>query len=134
MGIQEWKALFAVIGGGIGWFFGGFDSLFYLLVVFVTVDYVTGLMCAGVSHSLSSARGMKGILKKVLIFLLVGLGHGVDLLLVDHGAPVRTAVIFFYLSNEGISVLENAAMMGLPIPQRLQNLLLQLGKEGEDHD
>ena len=91
-------------------------------------------MCAGVSHSLSSARGMKGILKKVLIFLLVGLGHGVDLLLVDHGAPVRTAVIFFYLSNEGISVLENAAMMGLPIPQRLQNLLLQLGKEEEDHE
>ncbi|MEE0776276.1 MAG: phage holin family protein [Bacillota bacterium] len=132
MSIAEWKGILAIIGGGIGWFFGGFDIIFYLLVLFVAVDYITGLMCAAVSHSISSAKGMQGIMKKVLIFLWVGLGHGLDLLLIDHGAPLRTAVIFFYLSNEGISILENSAMLGLPIPKRLKTLLLQLGEEEHD--
>ena len=120
------QLVFTAIGGWLGWFLGGCDGLLYALVIFVTLDYITGIMCAVVDHNLSSAVGFKGIFKKVLIFLLVGIGHILDTQVIGSGSVLRTAVIFFYISNEGLSLVENAAYLGLPIPSQLKSVLEQL--------
>jgi len=120
---------FAAMGGYLGWAMGGFDGFLYALVVFVAVDYVTGLMAAAVEKRLSSGVGFRGIFKKVVIFCLVALGHILDTHIIQNGSAVRTAVIFFYLSNEGISILENAARIGLPVPEKLKGVLAQLREE-----
>ena len=100
----------------------------------VLVDYITGVMCAIADKKLSSAVGFKGIFKKVLIFALVGIGHILDTRVIGSGSVMRTAVIFFYLSNEGVSLLENAAYLGLPIPQKLKSVLEQLHDRAEKED
>lgn len=117
---------FSVIGGWIGYFVGGIDGLFTALLIFMVLDYITGLMCAVADNKLSSAVGFKGICKKVLIILLVGVAHIVDLHVVGTGSALRSAVVCFYLSNEGVSLLENAAHLGLPIPEKLKAVLEQL--------
>ena len=122
---------FAAIGGFIGWFWGGCDGLIYALITFVVIDYITGVMCAIVSKNLSSEIGFKGLFRKVLIFMLVGIANVVDVQIIGVGSVLRTAVVFFYLSNEGISILENAAVLGLPIPQQLKTALRQLKKKGD---
>ena len=124
-----------VIGGWLGYFLGGMDGLMIALVIFVILDYVTGIMCAITDKKLSSAVGFKGICRKVLIFVLVGIGNLVDVFVLGQGGVLRTAVIFFYLSNEGISFLENAGHLGLPIPQKLKDVLEQLhDKGGNDNE
>ena len=125
------QLVFAAIGGWLGWFLGGCDGLLYALIAFVVVDYVTGVMCAVIDKKLSSAVGFRGIFKKVLIFSLVAIGHIIDSKLIQTGSGIRTAVIFFYLSNEGISIIENAAKIGLPIPEKLRTVLEQLNKEDD---
>ena len=123
---------FAAIGGFIGWFLGGCDGLLYALLAFVVIDYITGVMCAIENHELSSEVGFHGITRKILIFLLVGIANIVDMQLIGNGSVLRTAVIFFYISNEGLSIVENAAVLGLPIPNELRNVLKQLrGKNGK---
>ena len=123
---------FAAIGGFIGWFLGGCDGLLYALLAFVVIDYITGVMCAIENHELSSEVGFHGITTKILIFLLVGIANIVDMQLIGNGSVLRTAVIFFYISNEGLSIVENAAVLGLPIPNELRNVLKQLrGKNGK---
>ena len=114
------------IGGWLGYFLGGFDGFLYALVAFVVLDYITGIMCAVLDKSLSSEIGFRGIFKKVLIFSLVGIGHIIDQSVIGDGSVIRTAVIFFYLSNESVSILENAAYIGLPVPQKLKDVLEQL--------
>ena len=119
-------------GGFLGWFLGGFDGFLYALVVFVVIDYITGIMCAINDHTLSSAVGFRGICRKVLIFCMVGIGNILDVNILGDGSVLRTAVIFFYLSNEGVSMLENAAHLGLPIPDKLKEVLAQLNEsDGE---
>lgn len=120
------QLIFTAVGGWLGWFLGGCDGLLYALLVFVALDYTTGIMCAVADHSLSSAVGFKGICRKVLIFALVGISHVLDTQVIGSGSILRTAVIFFYLSNEGISLVENAAHLGLPIPEKLKLVLEQL--------
>lgn len=117
------------IGGWLGYFLGGLDGLVYALVIFVSLDYITGLMKSVVEKRLSSEVGAKGIFKKVIIFFLVGIAHIIDSRLIGTGSAIRTAVVFFYISNEGISIIENAAILGVPIPQKLKNVLAQLNKE-----
>ena len=128
------QAIFAAVGGWLGYFLGGCDGLLYALIAFVTIDYVTGVMCAVVDHKLSSEVGFKGIFKKVLIFLLVGIGHIIDTHVIGSGSVLRTAVIFFYISNEGVSLIENAAHLGLPIPEKLKTVLEQLHDRAEKED
>lgn len=123
------QAVFATIGGYIGYFLGGVDGFMYALITFVVIDYVTGLMVAVLERKLSSEVGFRGIFKKVLIFVMVGIGNIVDVHLIKNGSAIRTAVIFFYVSNEGISIIENSAKVGLPIPQKLKDILEQLNKE-----
>ena len=116
----------AAIGGWLGYFLGGMDGLLTALIAFMAIDYITGLMCAVADNKLSSAVGFKGICKKVLIILLVGVAHIVDVHVVGTGNALRGAVVCFYLSNEGVSLLENAAHLGLPIPEKLKSVLEQL--------
>lgn len=114
------------MGGWLGWFLGGCDGLLYALLAFAAVDYITGIMGAVVDKKLSSAVGFKGIFKKVLIFTLVGIANIVDVQVLETPGVLRTAVIFFYLSNEGVSMLENAAHLGLPVPDAIKTVLEQL--------
>lgn len=132
--IWTWiQLLLAAIGGWLGWFLGGADGFLYALIAFVVIDYITGVMCAIVDKKLSSEVGFKGICKKVLIFIMVGIGNIIDVQVLGQAGVLRTAVIFFYLSNEGVSMLENAGHLGLPIPAKLKEVLEQLhdrsGKE-----
>ena len=125
--IWNWtQAAIAAAGGGLGYFLGGWDGFLYALLAFVVIDYITGLMCAILDKKLSSEVGFRGIFKKVLIFSLVAIGNIVDQSVIGEGSVIRTAVIFFYLSNEGVSILENAAHIGLPVPQKLKDILEQL--------
>ncbi len=128
------QVVFTAIGGWLGWFLGGCDGLLYALIAFVVIDYITGIMCAVADKKLSSAVGFKGICKKVLIFALVGLGHILDTRVIGAGSVLRTAVIFFYLSNEGVSLVENAAHLGLPVPKKLKEVLEQLHDRAEKED
>lgn len=128
------QLILTAVGGWLGWFLGGCDGLLYALIVFVVIDYVTGVMAAVVDHKLSSEVGFKGIFKKVLIFLLVGIGHILDTHVIGSGSVLRTAVIFFYLSNEGVSLIENAAHLGLPIPEKLKSVLEQLHDRAEKEE
>lgn len=125
------QMVFAAIGGWLGWFLGGCDGLLIALVVFVVIDYVTGVMCAVSDKKLSSEVGFKGICRKVLIFLLVGIANILDVQVIGTGSVLRTAVIFFYLSNEGVSLLENAAHLGLPVPEKIKDILAQLHDRAE---
>lgn len=122
------------IGGWLGYFLGGFDGLLYALIAFAVVDYITGVMCAIIDKKLSSAVGFKGICRKVLIFVLVGIANILDVEVIGTGSILRTAIIFFYLSNEGVSLLENAAHLGLPIPQKLKEVLQQLHNRSENDE
>ena len=129
------QLIFSAIGGWLGWFLGGCDGLLYALLAFVVIDYITGVMCAIIDHKLSSSVGFKGIFRKILIFLMVGIGHALDAYVIGNGSILRTAVIFFYLANEGLSLVENAAHLGLPVPEKIKIVLEQLHdraeKEGE---
>lgn len=118
------QIVFTAVGGWLGYFLGGYDGLLYALVVFMIADYITGVMCAAADKKLSSEVGFKGICRKVLILMLVGIANLLDVQVIGTGAVLRTAVIFFYLSNEGVSLLENAAHLGLPIPERLKEILV----------
>ena len=138
---QFWNTIqlvFSALGGWIGYFLGGCDGLLYALIAFVVIDYITGVMCAIINKQLSSEVGFKGIFRKVLIFLLVGIANIIDVQVIGTGALLRTAVIFFYISNEGVSLLENAGDLGLPIPEKIKTVLEQLhdraenGKEGNE--
>lgn len=126
------QVVFTAIGGWLGWFLGGCDGLMYALIAFVVVDYITGIMCAIVDKKLSSEVGFKGICKKVLIFLLVGMANILDVNIIGSGSVLRTAAIFFYLSNEGVSLLENAAHLGLPVPNEMKEVLQQLHDRAEN--
>lgn len=133
--IWNWiQVVFAAVGGWLGYVLGGLDGFLYALLAFVVIDYITGLMCAVLDKKLSSEVGFRGIFKKVLIFALVAVGHIVDQNVIGDGSVIRTAVIFFYLSNEGISILENTVHIGLPVPQKLKDVLEQLHNRSDKED
>ncbi|RHO00545.1 holin [Clostridium sp. AM22-11AC] len=125
---------FAAVGGWLGYFLGGCDGLLYALLTFVVIDYITGVMYAIADKNLSSEVGFKGICRKVLIFLLVGIANVLDVQVIGTGSVLRTAVIFFYISNEGVSLLENAAHLGLPVPEKIKTVLEQLHDRAESED
>lgn len=128
------QLIFSAVGGWLGYFLGGCDGLLYALIAFVVIDYITGVMCAIINRELSSAVGFKGIFRKVLIFLLVGIANIIDVQVLGTGAVLRTAVIFFYISNEGVSLLENAGHLGLPIPEKIKTVLEQLHDRAEKEE
>ena len=129
------KAAFTAVGAWLGYFLGGNDGLLYALLVFVVVDYITGVMCAIEDKKLSSAVGFRGLCRKVLTFLLVGIAQVLGVHVLNQPGVLRTAVIFWAIANNGLSILENAAHLGLPVPEQLKQVLEQLhdraGKSGE---
>ena len=125
------QMVFAAVGGWLGYYLGGCDGLLLALVAFSAADYLTGVMCAVSDRKLSSNVGFKGICRKVLIFLLVGIANILDVDVIGTGSVLRTAVIFFYISNEGMSLLENAAHLGLPVPEKIKAVLEQLHDRAE---
>lgn len=127
--LLNYKLIISSIGGVLGVFLGGMDGLIYALLAFSVIDYVTGIMCAIDKKELSSSVGFKGIARKIIIFSLVGVANILDVYILGHVGVLRAVVIFFYLSNEGISILENTSKLGLPVPEKLQNILQQLNKE-----
>lgn len=127
--LLNYKLIISSIGGVLGVFLGGMDGLIYALLAFSVIDYVTGIICAIDKKELSSSVGFKGIARKIIIFSLVGVANILDVYILGHVGVLRAAVIFFYLSNEGISILENTSKLGLPVPEKLQNILQQLNKE-----
>ena len=118
------NSCFGAIGAFLGWFLGGLDGF---------LDYITGVLCAINEHKLSSEIGFRGLTRKVLILLLVGIAHCLDIYLLKNGSAIRTATIFFYISNEGISLLENTSRLGLPVPDKLKSVLQQLHDKDGDH-
>lgn len=128
------QCVFAAIGGALGAVLGGWDGFLYALIAFVVIDYLTGVLVAILNHKLSSSVGFHGIAKKVVIFFLVAVAHIIDAYIIQNGSVIRTAVIFFYLSNEGISILENVSLLGLPVPQKLKDVLEQLKDREEGND
>ena len=128
------QLVFAGIGGWLGYFLGGCDGLLYALLAFVVFDYITGVMCAINYRELSSKVGFRGICRKVIIFILVGIANILDVQIIGTGSVLRTAIIFFYISNEGVSLLENAGHLGLPIPVKLKDILAQLHDRSEKED
>lgn len=127
------KISIAAVGGIIGAFLGSVDGLVITLIIFMVADYLTGVSVGVTNHKLSSETGFKGLLRKILILVMVGIANCIDVYILKQGSVIRAAVIFFYLSNEGISILENTATLGLPIPKKLKDVLEQLGKD-ENHD
>ena len=128
------QLIFSALGGWLGYFLGGCDGLLYTLLAFTAIDYITGVMCAVNDHTLSSEVGFRGICRKVLIFMLVGIANILDADVVGTGSVLRTAVIFFYISNEGVSLLENAAHLGLPVPEKIKTVLQQLHDRAEKEE
>lgn len=125
------QLMFSAIGGTLGYFLGGLDGMLYTLIAFVVIDYLTGILCAIVDKKLSSEVGFHGIARKIIIFSLVGIAHLLDVQILGKAGVLRAMVIFFYVSNEGISIVENASYLGLPIPEKLKEILKQLkDKEG----
>ena len=127
------KVVFASIGTILGYFIGGIDGFLYTLIAMVTVDYLTGVMSAIVTKTLSSSKGYKGIFHKILIFALVGIGNMLDVYIIKEGSIIRTAVVFYYIANEGISILENCTEIGLPVPKKLKDVLIQLKEREEEN-
>ena len=126
--------VFTMVGGWLGYFLGGCDGLLMALVMFVVMDYISGVMCAIADKNLSSEVGFKGICRKVLIFILVGIANILDVQVFGTGSVLRTAIIFFYISNEGVSLLENAAHLGLPVPEKLKVVLKQLHDKSDKEE
>ena len=125
------QTVFAGLGAWIGYFLGGCDGLIYALLVFIVVDYITGIMVAISFHQLSSSVGFKGLCRKVLTFMLVGVGHILDIEILHQPGVLRTAIIFWALANNGLSITENATQLGLPVPVQLKEVLEQLHDRAE---
>lgn len=125
---DDFKMISALLGGVLGWFLGERNPLFYALISFAVLDYISGVMLAVCQKKISSKIGYRGIVKKAMIFILVGLGNVIDNYIIGSGSSIRTMLIMFYLSNEGISILENAANIGLPLPKKLKDVLMQIDK------
>lgn len=119
------RGILAVLGGMFGYMYGEMNGLLATLIVVVVIDYITGLIKAAITHTLSSGVGFRGILKKMLIMLVVALAHLVDNC-VGSGETWRNIAIVFYISNEGLSILENCVVCGLPVPDKLKEILLDM--------
>ncbi len=121
----------AAVGGAVGFFFGEVTGLFWAMLAFMAVDYVTGVLVAVLNRNLSSEIGFKGLVKKFLILVLVAMGHIIDTYVIGSGSALMSAVMLFFIANEGLSIVENAVALGLPVPKKLREVLEQLRNEGE---
>lgn len=127
-------SLAGAIGAAIGFLFGEVNGLFWALIAFMALDYITGVIVAIINKRLSSEVGFKGLAKKFLILIFVAVGHIIDTYILGGTPAAMSAVMLFYIANEGISIIENAAALGLPVPKKLKDIMIQLKKESEDNE
>ena len=125
------RAISAAIGSLLGFLFGELDGFFYALLSFMAIDYISGVLIAIINKKLSSEIGFKGLVKKIFMLMLVAVGHLIDAQVIGSGAAVMVGVEFVFIANEGISILENAAKLGVPIPKKLKNILIQLKNDDD---
>ncbi len=123
------QIIITLLGGLFAYLFGELDAFLYALIIFIVIDYITGLMIAFNNKKLSSSVGFKGITKKCTMLLMVIVANIIDKNILQDGNVIRTAVIFFYLSNEGISIIENASALGVPVPKKLLKVLEQINDD-----
>ena len=129
---NTFSVIVGTIGGLIVSFLGGWDELAMTLVAFIVIDYFTGILKAIFNRQLSSKIGINGIIKKVLILVTVGIAVLIE---TNLSIPaVREIVMMFFICNEGISLLENISQMGIPVPKKLKNVLLQLRDKNENKE
>lgn len=120
------------VGAVLGFMYGEVSGLFWALIAFMATDYITGVVVAAINKQLSSEVGFKGLAKKLMILVFVSLGHIADMYVLG-GTPVAmSAVMLFYIANEGLSIIENAGNLGLPVPKKLKDIMVQLKKESEE--
>lgn len=119
------------VGAVLGFMYGEAGGLFFALLAFMAMDYITGVVAAAVSKKLSSRVGFRGLAKKIVILVFVSVGHIADMYILGGSTAAMSAVILFYTANEGISIVENAASLGLPVPEKLKTILEQLREKGE---
>lgn len=129
---QIFNSLFAILGGILTYIFGGWDTCLIVLVIFMAIDYLTGVIAAVIAQNVSSHIGFIGILRKSTILLVLIVAVLLDRLLNSGVWVFRTLVCYFYIANEGISILENVAKCGVPLPEKLLNTLEQLKKKGNE--
>lgn len=125
------KLAAAQTGAIIGLYIGDITGMIWALLIFAIIDYMTGVTAAILEHNLSSEIGFRGITRKVLLFMIVGLANVLDVYVIGTGGVCRSMVVLFYLANEGLSIIENVARCGVPVPEKLKVILKQL--EEEDH-
>lgn len=128
---NSFNGTFALVGSSLYFLLGGFDQYLYALLGLILLDYISGLLLAIQDKRISSQIGFMGILKKILIFVMVGIGHLLDTTLLSGGQALRTGIIFFYAANEGISIIENLSAIGFPIPQKLKDVMIQIQEREE---
>lgn len=128
------NAISAAVGAVLGFLFGEVNGLFWALIAFMALDYITGVIIAVINKKLSSEVGFKGLAKKFLILVFVAVGHILDANVLGGQAVCMSAVMLFYIANEGVSIIENAALLGLPVPQKLKDILEQLKTKGDKDD
>lgn len=124
----------AAVGAVLGFLFGEVNGLFWALIAFMALDYVTGVIIAVINKKLSSEIGFRGLAKKFLILIFVAVGHILDANVLGGQAVCMSAVMLFYIANEGVSIIENAALLGLPVPKKLKDILEQLKTKGDKDD
>lgn len=120
------RYIFTSIGTLITSILGGWDTVLQVLVAFVVIDYFTGVLAAWYRKELSSEIGAKGIAKKILIFVMIAVASLIDRTGVIEEPIFRTLACWFYIANEGLSILENTAKIGVPIPESLKKALLAI--------
>ena len=126
------KTVSGAVGAVIGFLYGEITWLFIAIIALMALDYITGILCGIAAKALSSETGFRGLVKKLMILVIIAVGHLVDNYIIGAGSALMTAVILFFAANEGISILENAAKLGLPIPQKLKEILDQLKEKDID--
>ena len=128
------KTLSGAVGAVIGFLYGDITGLFIAIIALMALDYVTGILCGIAEKALSSEVGFKGLVKTLIVRGIIAVGHLIDTYIIGTGSALMTAVILFFAANEGISILENAARLGLPVPQKLRDILEQLRKDDKHDD
>lgn len=124
----------AAVGAVVGFLYGEVTGLFWAVIAFMAVDYITGVLVAVINKNLSSEIGFKGLVKKLLILVFVAMGHIMDTYVIGSGSALMSAVMLFFLANEGVSIIENAVGLGMPVPKKLRDVLEQLKQESEGDD
>lgn len=124
------KSIIATIGTGFTWLFGAWNTALGVLILFMILDYATGVLRGYINKKLSSNIGLHGIARKAVIFVVLIVAVALDRLLNTGNWVFRTLVCYFYIANEGLSLIENCSALGLPIPDKLKEALAQL-KDGE---